>query len=152
MDATLVSVWRKACLCSRFGARRLKVFAAQRWKRRRTGPLCSCESDFLYQQPPMLGICKKQMQTDPIFSCFAASSSNSNTPGRHCQKNARKNFFWNVQTHDLDYMYLQMCLLNALKANSKGIDVQSRQSLPRLTSQKGIGGVTPKQLYLFLNA
>ena len=55
--------------------------------------------------------------------CFSAFSSN--TPGRHCrEKNKNKNFFWNVQTHDLvRTCTLQLCLLYAWQAKSASIDV-----------------------------
>ena len=72
------------------------------------------------------------MQTDPIFSCFAASSSN--TLGRHCRKNAKKNLFWNVQTRDSDLHVHGLCI----KANSASIDVT-----------KGVGGVNPLNNFIY---
>ena len=60
------------------------------------------------------------------------------TPGRHCQKNASKN----IQLKTRTCMYLHV----------RVFDVRSRQSLSRLTSQKGVGGVTHKTtLSIFLH-
>ena len=62
-------------------------------------------------------------QTDPIFSCFVASSSNTN---------ARKQLFWNVQTQWLGLAFARVFTLR-IKAKSASIDVT-----------KGVGGVNPQ--------
>ena len=51
----------------------------------------------------------------------------------------QKNTFWNVPTHDLDVHVLCTCVYYT----------HCRQSLPRLTSQKGLAESAPKQLYIF---
>ena len=66
------------------------------------------------------------LHTDPIFSCFAASSSN--TPGRHCRKMQETNFFsetYKLKTGTCIYLHVRV------------FDLRSKQSLPPLTSQKG---------------
>ena len=77
----------------------------------------------------------KNLQTDNIFSCFAASSSN--TPGWHCRERQEKTFFETNKLTTRTWMYLHVCSMFD-RGKSASIDVT-----------KGVGGVDPNQLYYF---
>ena len=89
-------------------------------------------------------------EIDAIFSCFAASSSN--TPCQHCRKNARKKLvFLNVQTHDLDLHVLCTCVYSThcRQIREGGSMFDRGKVCLDWRHKRGRWSRPPKQLYLF---